>query len=71
LRAEHARAQASTLYMLAYYIGSSVAGVLGGSFWVMAGWPGVVVLIGCMSTAALLLSFALAKMPPPAWLRQS
>jgi len=71
LRAEHARAQASTLYMLAYYIGSSVAGVLGGSFWVTAGWSGIVTFIGGMSVTALILAFALAKMPPPAWLRQS
>jgi MFS transporter, YNFM family, putative membrane transport protein len=71
LRAEHARAQASTLYMLAYYVGSSVAGVLGGTFWVTAGWSGIVAFIGGMSVTALALAFALARMPPPAWLRQS
>jgi len=71
LRAERARAQASTLYMCAYYAGSSVAGVVGGTFWAMSGWPGVVSLIGGMGMIALVLAVALSRMPPPPWLRQA
>ena len=32
---------AAALYLLAYYIGSSVLGSWGGHFWTIAGWPGV------------------------------
>ena len=71
LRAEHFRAQASTLYMCAYYAGSSVAGVVGGYFWASAAWPGVVGLISIMGLSALLLAFLLSRMPPPHWLRTS
>lgn len=71
LRAEHSRAQASTLYMCAYYAGSSVAGVLGGYFWASHQWPGVVSLIGAMGIVALVLAFILSRMPPPPWLRTS
>jgi YNFM family putative membrane transporter len=71
LRTEHFRAQASTLYMCAYYAGSSVAGVAGGYFWASAAWPGVVGLISIMGLSALLLAFLLSRMPPPHWLRTS
>ena len=69
LRAEQARAQASTLYMFAYYAGSSVAGVLGGTFWLAGGWNGVASLIGAMVIVALVLALLLSRMAPPAWLR--
>ncbi|SAL64974.1 MFS transporter [Caballeronia telluris] len=46
----HAKGQAAALYLLAYYIGSSVIGSYGGHFWTGFGWSGVVGLI-----AALLL----------------
>jgi YNFM family putative membrane transporter len=46
----HAKGQAAALYLLAYYIGSSVIGSYGGHFWTAFGWGGVVGLI-----AALLL----------------
>jgi YNFM family putative membrane transporter len=71
LRAEHSRAQASTLYMCAYYSGSSVAGVVGGYFWASAAWSGVVLLIGAMGVIALALAVILSRMPPPPWLRTS
>ena len=69
LRAEHARAQASTLYMFAYYAGSSAAGVLGGTFWLAGGWNGVASMIGAMVILALVLALLLSRMAPPAWLR--
>ncbi len=36
------KGHASALYLLSYYLGSSVAGSIGGHFWSAAGWPGVV-----------------------------
>ena len=43
--ATHSRAQASSLYLFAYYLGSSVSGTGGGFFYSLWGWPGVVLLI--------------------------
>ena len=39
--ARGAKGHAASLYLLAYYIGSSVAGSLGGWFWIAHGWDGV------------------------------
>ncbi len=44
--ADGARAQASALYLLAYYVGSSVLGSATGFVWARAGWPGVVAAVG-------------------------
>jgi len=55
-RALDARAQASSLYLLFYYMGSSVIGTAGGWFWVHEAWPGVAMLVG----GALLLAVAVA-----------
>ncbi|WP_282754160.1 MFS transporter [Desulfuromonas thiophila] len=43
--AGNARAQASALYLLFYYLGSSIAGTLGGMFFARWHWPGVIGLI--------------------------
>jgi len=45
VRATTARAQASSLYLLAYYLGSSISGTGGGIVWSAMGWSGVVVLV--------------------------
>ncbi|MBB3592799.1 YNFM family putative membrane transporter [Rhizobium sp. BK529] len=37
------KGHASSLYMLAYYIGSSIMGSAGGWFWAMEGWASVVI----------------------------
>jgi YNFM family putative membrane transporter len=42
VRATTGRAQASGLYFFSFYIGSSVAGSVGGVFWQHWGWPGVI-----------------------------
>jgi YNFM family putative membrane transporter len=42
IRATHGKAQASALYLFCYYMGASVAGSVGGYFWDVAHWPGVV-----------------------------
>jgi MFS transporter, YNFM family, putative membrane transport protein len=54
--ARDTKGHASSLYLLAYYLGSSIAGSLGGTFWLADGWPGVisfnlVLLVGCMIAA--------------------
>lgn len=53
-RARRARGQASSLYLFSYYLGSSLAGTLGGVFWHRFGWPGVAGFIGCLLVLALL-----------------
>jgi YNFM family putative membrane transporter len=44
--AAQAKGQAAALYLLAYYIGSSLIGSYGGHFWTEFGWTGVAGLIG-------------------------
>ncbi|UFS69386.1 MFS transporter [Geomonas sp. RF6] len=44
-RAATAKAQASSLYLCSYYLGSSISGTVGGVFWSTEGWSGVVALI--------------------------
>jgi YNFM family putative membrane transporter len=63
-RAVQARAQASSLYLFFYYFGSSVVGSLGGIAWADWGWPGVTVLIGALSLAALAIALRLVLLPP-------
>lgn len=63
-RALHARAQASSLYLFFYYLGSSVAGSLGGVAWTRSGWDGVTLLIGGLALAALAVAVRLIALPP-------
>lgn len=51
-----AKGHAASLYLLAYYVGSSVLGSLGGSFWQHGAWPAVasyvaVLLVLCLVVA--------------------
>ena len=55
-RARRAKGQASSLYLFSYYVGSSVAGTLGGVFWHHYGWAGIT----CFISALLLLALAVA-----------
>jgi MFS transporter, YNFM family, putative membrane transport protein len=48
------KGHASSLYMLAYYIGSSVMGSAGGWFWAMEGWAAIVIFTLVMMAFALL-----------------
>ncbi|HWL22911.1 MAG TPA: MFS transporter [Ureibacillus sp.] len=52
-RAKKNKAQASSLYLFAYYFGSSVGGTTGGIFWSLWGWNGVIGFI----SAFLITSF--------------
>ena len=63
-RAATARAQASSLYLLAYYLGSSISGTGGGLIWSNWGWTGVVALIlGLLVAAGLVLLRLMALTP--------
>jgi YNFM family putative membrane transporter len=55
------RAQASSLYLLFYYLGSSLLGSAGGVAWSAHGWPGVVVFTGGLTFLGLLAALWLAR----------
>ncbi len=59
--AQHAKAQASSLYLFAYYLGSSVIGTLGGVFWSHFGWWGVVGMICAFLLIGLTAALWLAR----------
>ncbi|MCW2236647.1 MFS transporter [Azospirillum canadense] len=60
-RATTNRGQASAIYLFCYYMGSTIAGTLGGVFWHGFGWPGVAGFVGAIVAAGLALSLALAR----------
>jgi YNFM family putative membrane transporter len=53
-RATTAKAQAASLYLFFYYLGSSISGTLGGVFWVQHGWTGIALMICLLLLLALL-----------------
>ncbi len=53
------KGQASSLYLLFYYVGSSVGGSVCGVFWSRGGWPGVAGAISAWLCAALVVSMML------------
>jgi len=58
--AEGNKAHAASLYLLAYYLGSSLMGSLGGAFWSAGGWPAVagfvLALLGVGLTVAVFVT---------------
>lgn len=48
------KGHASALYLLTYYLGSSVAGSIGGMFFAAAGWPAVVAFTAGMLVLAII-----------------
>ena len=64
LRALHSKAQASSLYLFFYYLGSSVAGTAGGFFWRWYGWGGVVAFLSALLVIALAVSVRLTRLQP-------
>ncbi|WP_419721802.1 MFS transporter [Pantoea anthophila] len=60
-RARRARGQASSLYLFSYYVGSSVAGTLGGLFWHNFGWHGITLFISILLLLALLVAWHLHR----------
>ncbi|HJV34998.1 MFS transporter [Geomonas sp.] len=65
-RARTARAQAASLYLFSYYLGSSISGTVGGVFWSSLGWHGVILLITALLAMASLLGWRLAGLSEPA-----
>lgn len=62
VKARHTRAQASALYLLFYYLGSSLVGSAGGVFLSAWGWDGVVGLTAGLVVLAVLLGLYLARL---------
>ncbi|MFD0803757.1 MFS transporter, partial [Streptomonospora algeriensis] len=60
-RATAARAQAAALYTLAYYLGSSTFGWLGGVCYDSVGWSGVVAYVLGLCAASVLAGAALRE----------
>ncbi|HEY4071761.1 MAG TPA: MFS transporter [Herbaspirillum sp.] len=61
------KAQAASLYLLAYYLGSSVLGSAGGSIFSYAGWGGVTAMVCAAQLIGLLICYRLAAaVPAPA-----
>ena len=58
-----AAGQAASLYLFAYYLGSSVFGSLTGQAWSLAAWPGVVLLAGGLFAVTGLLALRLRRTP--------
>jgi MFS transporter, YNFM family, putative membrane transport protein len=58
-RAQTSRGQASSMYLFCYYMGSTLAGTLGGLFWHGYGWTGVALFIGGLLSVAALIAFGL------------
>jgi len=61
-RATVARAQAASLYLLSYYVGSSLVGSSGGEFWSAFGWQGITGLVSGLLSLAALIGFYLCRM---------
>jgi len=59
--ATHDKAQASSLYLLFYYVGSSIGGTAGGRFWSVYGWGGVVSMISIFLIIAFFALFGLSS----------
>ncbi|MCR8849290.1 MFS transporter [Rossellomorea sp. SC111] len=57
----HDKAQASALYLSAYYAGSSVGGTVSGSFYHQFDWQGVVWMIVVLSVVSIGISLRLGK----------
>jgi YNFM family putative membrane transporter len=61
--ANESKGHAASLYLLVYYIGSSVMGSAGGWFWSAHGWGGIVALTGASLTLALMAALGLRGAP--------
>ena len=60
--AGQSRAQASSLYLFSYYMGSSISGTGGGFFYGAWGWNGVVTLIAILLGAAFMTGMKLSRL---------
>ncbi len=60
-RADTARAAAASLYLFAYYAGSSVFGSAGGLFWSRHRWPGIMALVAVLIAVTLATAWRLRR----------
>jgi YNFM family putative membrane transporter len=63
-RSGAAKAHAASMYLFAYYLGSSVAGAWGGVFYAAHGWSGVAGFVACLWTVGLCIAWRLYDLPP-------
>jgi YNFM family putative membrane transporter len=63
-RARIGKAQASAIYLVAYYLGASILGTLGGYAWTAWAWPGVMLVSGGAAILALLVAIRLIFVTP-------
>ena len=63
-RAGAAKAQAASVYLFCYYMGSSIAGASGGLFYASHGWTGVALFVGALVLAGLVIALCLIRLPP-------
>ena len=64
-QAADGRAQAMALYTLAYYVGSSLFGWLGGLVYDVVGWSGTVFFAATLTLLAALVALRLRHLPAP------
>ncbi|MHC1480408.1 MFS transporter [Frateuria aurantia] len=64
-RGGKAKAQAASLYLFCYYLGSSVLGVAGGWCYARAGWSGVIIAVTLLLIIALAIAAALKRSEQP------
>ena len=63
-RAGAEKAQAASVYLFCYYMGSSIAGASGGLFYAAHGWAGVALFVGVLVLLGLLVALWLFRLPP-------
>ncbi|WP_423823981.1 MFS transporter [Salinisphaera sp. SPP-AMP-43] len=59
LLADHGKGHAAGLYLLGYYLGSSVVGSIGGLFWSGYGWAGVASMVATILVIGLVVTIRL------------
>jgi MFS transporter, YNFM family, putative membrane transport protein len=62
-RAGSAKAQAASMYLFTYYLGSSVAGAAGGLFYAARGWAGVAAFVAALFLLGLAIAWRLYHLP--------
>jgi len=55
--------QAASLYLFAYYLGSSLFGSVAGRAWTVGAWPAVILLAGSLVAVTLVLALMLRRTP--------
>jgi MFS transporter, YNFM family, putative membrane transport protein len=63
--AQRDKGHAASLYLLAYYAGSSIMGSLGGVFWAAGGWPVLAGFVGVLLLAGLAAALHLRNFSVP------